>query len=116
MVGRSSDVYLSIFEVIRTETAQDSSTSYSVAVQEIDLPKKVIIRSYLFILREIQFSTAGTGPWYTPVPWTTPMESSSSPSFPSWYSSQSRPGYIIKYPKCLEKHTNVSMELFRNKY
>ena len=69
MVGRSSDVYLSIFEVIRTETAQDSSTSYSVAVQEIDLPKKVIIRSYLFILRDsILYS------WYWSLVYTCTMD------------------------------------------
>ena len=80
MFGRSSEVSLSRFSDIKMETVKDNSGCYNAAIQVIKNPRPVPIRSYVSILRENLLSTAGTGPWHTPVPYTIMTTSISFPS------------------------------------
>ena len=74
----------------------------------------VPIRSYVYILRETLLSTTGTGPYHTPVPYTLPTTSLSSPSPPKLFSRMGIPKLIPRSRIFFEKSMNVSMALFSN--
>ena len=60
--------------------------------KELTAPKQVLIRSYLFILRENSLYTNGNGPCHTNVSWTLSTAIKYLLSFPSQYSIHMKPG------------------------
>ena len=106
-----------IYQYLMTSKWIPSTTITAVILQqfkELTAPKQVLTRSYVCILIESSLYTSGTVTCNTPVSWTLPTESTSSPSFTARYSIQVRPGYIERYPICRENYMNIFMPLYRN--
>ena len=96
IVGRSSEVYLSIFEDIRMENIQDNNISYSVAVQLIDQSKTSTYQE-LCIYPEIYFILCD---WYRSMAYTCVMDRTNKNFvFPEFYGTLLESGESRMYYK-----------------